>query len=70
MGKLFLHEVDFFEDQIRKIKMSHDKCALVEVGFGTAELQAKVMDDCDMIVGVELSQTMIDLAYKLHENLK
>ena len=70
MGQLFLHEVNFFEEQIQSIKETYDKVALIEVGFGTAELQAKIMDDCDMVVGVELCQNMIDLAYKLHENLK
>jgi len=37
--------------------------ALIEVGMGTAELFSKVVDDFDMLVGVEISQQMIDFAY-------
>jgi len=37
--------------------------AIVEVGMGTAELFSKVLDDFDMLVGVEISQQMIDCAY-------
>ena len=38
--------------------------------MGTAELFSKVVDDYDMLVGVEISQQMIDFAYQLHDNLK
>lgn len=38
--------------------------------MGTAELFAKVTDDFDFLVGVEISQPMIDTAFSLHENLR
>ena len=38
--------------------------------MGTAELFSKVVDDYDMLVGVEISQQMIDFAYQIHDNLK
>lgn len=39
-----------------EVKQSYDKVAIVEVGMGTAELFAKVLNDYDMLVGVEISQ--------------
>ena len=38
--------------------------------MGTAELFSKVLDDYDMLVGVEISQQMIDFAFQIHENLR
>lgn len=48
----------------------YDKCAIIEVGMGTAELFSKVTDNFDYLVGVELNQGMIDTAFQLHDNLK
>lgn len=70
MGQLFIQEVNLFEELIRKIKQENKKCALIEVGMGTAELFAKLYDEIDMIIGVELSQQMIDCAFQLHETLR
>jgi SAM-dependent methyltransferase len=44
--------------------------ALIEVGMGTAELFAKVLPEYDFLTGVELSQPMIDCAFKLHPHLR
>lgn len=38
--------------------------------MGTAELFSKVDGDFDMLVGVELSQAMIDLANALHPKFR
>lgn len=38
MGQLFIQEINLFEELVRKIKLENKKCALVEVGMGTAEL--------------------------------
>ena len=69
MGKLFTEEVKLFQDLLTDIKKEYEKCALIEVGMGTAELFSKVVNDYDMLVGVEISQQMIDFAFQLHENL-
>ena len=63
MGQLFQAEVKLFRDILAEIKKSYDKVAIIEVGMGTAELFSKVHDDFDMLVGVEISQQMIDFAY-------
>ena len=52
-----------FKDIVADIRKTHNKVAIVEVGMGTAELFSKVLDDFDMLVGVEISQQMIDFAY-------
>ena len=70
MGKLFIEEVKLFQDLLASIKQNYEKCAIVEVGMGTAELFSKVIHDYDMLVGVEISQQMIDFAFHIHENLK
>ena len=69
MGKLFVHEVELFKSMIAEIKQSADKCTIIEVGMGTSELFAKICDDLDMLVGVEISQKFIDTSYVLHKNL-
>ena len=56
MGKLYTEEVKLFKSLLQQIKKEHEKCALIEVGMGTAELFSKVVDDYDMLVGVEISQ--------------
>ena len=63
MGKLFKAEVQLFKDIVSDIRKTHSKVAIVEVGMGTAELFSKVLDDFDMLVGVEISQQMVDFAY-------
>ena len=63
MGKLFKHEVKLFQELLVDIRKDYDKCAIIEVGMGTAELFSKVVDCYDMLVGVEISQGMIDMAY-------
>lgn len=71
MGQLFEHEIQLFEDIARSMKAEEQKsCAIVEVGMGTAELFARVHPQYDMIVGVELSQKMIDAAFELHQSLR
>lgn len=70
MGKLFVDEIKLFQDILVDIKKDYTKCAIVEVGMGTAELFSKVVDDYDMLVGVEISQQMIDFAFEIHQNLK
>lgn len=69
MGKLFIHEVKFFKEMVAEIKKNADKCAIIEVGMGTSELFAKICDDLDMLVGVEISQKFIDVSFELHKNL-
>ena len=67
MGQLFEHEIHLFEDIARNMKAEEQKnCAIDEVGMGTAELFAHVHPQYDMVVGVELSQQMIDTAFELH----
>lgn len=55
MGKLFQEEVTLFKNVLVDVKKDYDKVALIEVGMGTAELFSKVLDDYDMLVGVEIS---------------
>jgi len=45
-------------------------CAVVEVGMGTSELFSKILDDVDMLCGVEISQKFINTSYEIHENLR
>ena len=70
MGKLFQDEIKLFQGILTDVKKDYDKVAIVEVGMGTAELCSKVLDDYDMLVGVEISQQMIDFAYQIHDNLR
>jgi len=70
MGKLFTEQVKFYQQILAGMRKDYEKVALVEVGMGTAELFAKVADDYDMLVGVEISQQMIDFAFQIHDNLK
>ena len=63
MGKLFVDEVNLFQQLLTQLKPNYQKCAVIEVGMGTAELFSKVVDDYDMLVGVEIRQQMIDFAY-------
>lgn len=70
MGKLFQDEIKLFQGILTDVKKDYDKVAIVEVGMGTAELFSKVLDDYDMLVGVEISQQMIDFAYQIHDNLR
>ena len=70
MGKLFQDEVNLFQKMLVEVKKDYSKVAIVEVGMGTAELFSKVLDDYDMLVGVEISQQMIDFAFQIHENLR
>ena len=37
--------------------------------MGTSELFAKICDDLEMLVGVEISPKFIEASYDLHENL-
>ena len=55
MGKLFQEEVTLFKNVLVDVKKDYNKVALIEVGMGTAELFSKVLDDYDMLVGVEIS---------------
>ena len=55
MGKLFQDEIKLFQGILTDVKKDYDKVAIVEVGMGTAELFSKVLDDYDMLVGVEIS---------------
>lgn len=70
MGKLFQDEIKLFQGILTDVKKDYDKVAIVEVGMGTAELFSKVLDDYDMLVGIEISQQMIDFAYQIHDNLR
>lgn len=70
MGKLFVEQVKLYQQILADMKKDYQKVAIVEVGMGTAELFSKVVDDYDMLVGVEISQQMIDFAYQIHDNLK
>lgn len=70
MGQLFKSEVVLFKEIVADIRKTHNKVAIVEVGMGTAELFSKVLDDFDMLVGIEISQQMVDFAYQIHDNLR
>jgi len=62
MYELFGHQVKLFKDLIadaRKEKINRH-CSVVEVGMGTSELFSKILDDVDMLCGVEISQKFID----------
>lgn len=37
--------------------------------MGTSELFSKILDDVDMLCGVEISQKFIDTSYEIHSNL-
>lgn len=67
-GVLFTKEIKFFQDISDEVKKSKNyaRSALVEVGFGTGELFSKVDKNFDVLLGVELSQSMIDLALEIH----
>ena len=58
MGTLFKKEVELFTNLALEISDTQNfvRTALIEVGFGTAELFSKVDKNFDMILGVELSQ--------------
>ena len=72
MGTLFLQEVELFKKFALEISQSKnfERTALIEVGFGTAELFSKVDTHYDMLIGVELSQSMIDCALYIHPQFK
>lgn len=72
MGQLFTKEVEFFKEIASNVtKSGHfNSTAIIEVGMGTAELFSKVDQDFNMLVGVELSQGMIDLANALHPKFR
>ena len=72
MGQLFTQEVDLFKSIADTVSKSDqfDSTAIIEVGMGTAELFSKVDVNFDMLVGVELSQGMIDLANSLHPKFR
>jgi hypothetical protein len=58
MGTLFQKEVELFKNLALEISDTQNfvRTALIEVGFGTAELFSKVDKNFDMVLGVELSQ--------------
>jgi len=68
MGQLFLKQVQMFKDLAMAVSHigQYESTAIIEVGVGTAELFTKIDEDFDMLIGVELSQDMIDLANSLH----
>ena len=70
MVQLFKDEVALFQDFQKAKAGSFTKTAIVEVGMGTAELFSKVVDDYDVVVGIDVAQPFIDLAYEIHPNLK
>ena len=72
MGQLFQKEIELFKDIVAEVSKSgrFDSTAIIEVGMGTAELFSKVDGDFNMLVGVELSQGMIDLANALHPKFR
>jgi len=72
MGQLFTKEIELFKAIADNVQKSgqFDSTAIIEVGMGTAELFSKVDGDFDMLVGVELSQGMIDLANALHPKFR
>jgi len=47
---------------IKQVKKTNagKHCAIVEVGMGTSELFSKLLDDVDMLCGIEISQQFID----------
>lgn len=72
MGKLFLEEVNLFQNFLTELKEQEgvENVAIIEVGMGTAELFSKVYDDYDILVGIDISQTMVDCALQLHQSLR
>ena len=70
MAHLFEQQVALFKDIFDERRHAYDRCAIVEVGMGTAELFLKLRGSVDTLVGVELSQPMIDQAFELHGELK
>ena len=56
MGKLFQEEIKLFQSIKNNLDKEFTKTAIIEVGMGTAELFSKVVDDYDLLVGVEISQ--------------
>ena len=72
MGQLFTKEIEMFKELVQSVAKSgkYESTAIIEVGMGTAELFSKVDGDFDMLVGIELSQGMIDLANALHPKFR
>lgn len=70
MSRLFKDELKFFDGLKNDIPKKYTKSSIIEVGFGTAELFNKIVDKFDLLVGVELSQAFVNLAYELHSNLR
>lgn len=70
MGQLFVDEIKLFQEVRAELKDTYEKFAIIEVGMGTAELFSKITDSYDMLVGVEISQQMINFAYQIHDNLR
>ena len=72
MGQLFTMEIEMFIELAQSVAKSgkYESTAIIEVGMGTAELFSKVDGDFDMLVGIELSQGMIDLANALHPKFR
>jgi len=68
---LFGHQVKLFKDLIADAKKENVNrhCSVIEVGMGTSELFSKIVDDVDMLCGVEISQKFINTSYDLHSNL-
>ena len=68
MGVLYTEQVKMFKEIAQDVLNSDEskKSALIEVGFGTGELFSKVDHDFDILIGVELSQSMIDCAKTIH----
>jgi len=62
MYELFGEQVKLFKKLIQDSKKTNANrnCAVVEVGMGTSELFSKILDDVDMLCGVELSQKFIN----------
>jgi 16S rRNA A1518/A1519 N6-dimethyltransferase RsmA/KsgA/DIM1 with predicted DNA glycosylase/AP lyase activity len=62
MYELFGEQVKLFQQLIKDAKKTKvDRhCAVIEVGMGTSELFSKILDDVDMLCGVEISQKFID----------
>lgn len=69
MFQLFSDEIALFKEIHAELKKSHEKIAIIESGMGTAELFSKVLDDYEILVGVEISHKMIEYAYQFHQNL-
>eukprot|EP00501_MAST-03F_sp_TOSAG23-6_P000824 GSMAST32.ASY1.ANO1.854.1 assembled CDS len=72
MKELFRAEVHLVENLLQEVSNKNcdgvEKSELVEVGCGTAELLAAVSrhNKASRLVGVELSQHMLDLAVEIH----